>query len=219
MKTQVYGGEGKAVREISLPEKVFGVTWNPDLVHQVVTAMLANKRAGTAHTKSRGEVRGGGKKPWKQKGTGRARHGSTRSPIWRGGGVTHGPRVEKNYKEKINAKMRIKALLAVLSAKHKTGEMLFVENVTFTGKTKDASKVFTALSKVDGFKKLTWKKKGTTLVILPGKDTVITKSIRNIPSISYEYAKDINAVDILNAKIIVCFDPEKTLPVFESKVK
>ena len=124
METKIYNQKGKEAGKITLPEEVFGLPWNADLVHQVVTSMLGNARTPVAHTKIRGEVRGGGKKPWKQKGTGRARHGSTRSPIWVGGGVTHGPRNDKIYARKINRKMKAKALYTILSKKAKDGEIL-----------------------------------------------------------------------------------------------
>src|SRR5437870_3990089 len=109
MESTIYTSEGKKKGVITLPDNVFGVAWNDALMHQVVTSMEANARTPVAHVKTRGEVRGGGKKPWQQKGTGRARHGSIRSPIWKGGGVTHGPLKEKNYSRAIPKKMRAKA--------------------------------------------------------------------------------------------------------------
>src|SRR4051812_16206027 len=129
MEATVYNQQGKSAGKIKLPEAVFGVPWNADLVHEVVRLMNSNSRTNVAHAKTRGEVRGGGKKPWKQKGTGRARHGSTRSPIWVGGGVAHGPRKDKNFDRKINKKARAKALYTILSRKFKDGEILFVDSV------------------------------------------------------------------------------------------
>ena len=100
METQIYNQKGEVVKKLKLSEEVFALPWNADLVHQVVVSMTSNQRDNIAHTKNRGDVRGGGKKPWRQKGTGRARHGSNRSPIWRGGGVTFGPTNEKNWSKK-----------------------------------------------------------------------------------------------------------------------
>src|SRR5690606_5742111 len=117
IETQVYSREGKAKGTVKLPEAIFATPWNGDLVHQVLMSMRANANRSTAHTKFRSEVSGGGKKPWKQKGTGQARHGSRRSPIWIGGGVSHGPRTEKDFEKKINKKVRHKALFIALSQK------------------------------------------------------------------------------------------------------
>src|SRR3990167_786074 len=117
LQAPIYNEKGKNEGDIDLPERVFGLPWKENLVHQVVTDMRANAREGNAHTKTRGDVRGGGKKPWRQKGTGQARHGSTRSPIWIGGGVAHGPRNEKDYSRKINKETKKKALYTILSKK------------------------------------------------------------------------------------------------------
>src|SRR3990167_2180328 len=131
MELPIFSMEGKKVGTIALPEAIFGVQWRSDLVHQVTTAMQANARQKRANTKDRSEVSGGGKKPWKQKGTGQARHSSTRSPIWRHGGITFGPRSTRDYSEKINKKMRIGALLSVLSRKAKEGEIILVDKLSF----------------------------------------------------------------------------------------
>jgi len=128
MESIIYNAQGKKTGTLTLPESVFGVFWNDALMHQVVTSMHSNARPPVAHTKGRGEVRGGGRKPWQQKGTGRARHGSIRSPIWKGGGVTHGPSKDKNYEKAIPKKMRAKALYMALSRKMKDGEIIFVDS-------------------------------------------------------------------------------------------
>src|SRR5882724_8931234 len=147
MESIIYNVQGKETGKITLPESIFGLPWNADLVHQVVVAMQANARQNVAHTKDRGEVRGGGKKPWQQKGTGRARHGSSRSPIWKGGGVTHGPRNDKIYARKINRAARQKALLVVLSRKYRDGELTFVDSLSFdTPKAKMAKDFLVAMN-------------------------------------------------------------------------
>src|SRR5688572_16302299 len=117
MEANIYNKEGKAIGKVQLPEELFGLPWNADLVHQVVVSMQSNARAPIAHTKTRAEVSGTNQKPWQQKGTGRARHGQRISPIWRGGGISHGPRNDRNFEKKINKKMRTKALFTVLSKK------------------------------------------------------------------------------------------------------
>ena len=134
MKSPVYNLEGKVVSEIDLPESLFDRQWNDDLVHQVMVSQLANRRSPWAHAKGRGEVRGGGKKPWKQKHTGRARHGSIRSPIWKGGGASHGPVKERSFAVKINKKMLRAALSTVLSKRLRDGELKVVEAFPATGK-------------------------------------------------------------------------------------
>src|SRR3989338_4765075 len=151
METPLYNMAGEKMGMVNLPDAVFSLPWNAALVKQVVEASRTNKRANTAHTKDRGEVSGGGKKPWKQKGTGRARHGSIRSPLWVGGGVTHGPRTERVYDQKINKRMRRKALLVSLSGKAKSGEIVVMEDVSFPeGRTRQAYALFRALATKGG---------------------------------------------------------------------
>ena len=137
MKTKVFNLQGKEAGEINLDEKVFGAKVKPEVVHEVFVAMRNNQREPWADTKNRGEVRGGGRKPWKQKGTGRARHGSIRSPIWVGGGVAFGPLTERNYKSKINKKTRRLATRMCLSDKFASDLLTVVENYDFSeAKTK-----------------------------------------------------------------------------------
>lgn len=137
MKADVYNLNNEVVGSVDLPDTVFGVRYNAALVKQVIDAQLANRRSPWAHTKTRGEVSGGGKKPWRQKGTGRARHGSTRSPIWVGGGVAHGPRNDRDYSQKVNKKMKQAALFAAISRKVKDGEIKVFDTLTLeAAKTK-----------------------------------------------------------------------------------
>jgi large subunit ribosomal protein L4 len=220
MKATIYNQKGTSAGTIDLPESVFGLKWKTDLVHQVVEGIRSNKRAGTADTKGRGEVRGGGKKPWKQKGTGRARHGSSRSPIWVGGGVTHGPLAEKNYKKKINKKMRIAALFTVLSKKFKDEEIIFVDSLAQSAiKTKTAMDVITNISKGAGIKDLASAKKARALVALSEKNTNIQKSFRNIPSLEMAVIQNINPMQLLNQKYLIIENPEVAIAFLTSKLE
>ncbi len=219
MEAKVYNKEGKEAGKVTLPESVFGVAWNDDLVHQVVVAMQANARIPWAHTKDRSEVQGTGKKPWKQKGTGSARHGSRRSPIWRTGGVAHGPRNEKSYKQKINRKMRSNALFAVLSKKYADGEVLFVDTLSFNEpKTKDAKASLTALASVKGFEELKTKRKNAALIAMVDSDDAVTKSFQNMGNVTLEGVRNLNPVDLLKNKYLVLVGGEHAVKVIESRV-
>lgn len=216
MEALIYDNKGAEAGKIKLPENVFGLPWNADLVHQVATSLQSNMRKNIAHTKTRGEVRGGGKKPWQQKGTGRARHGSNRSPIWIGGGVTHGPRNDKNFTRIVSKSMRTKALHTILSRKYKDGEVLFVDSLKLEKpKTKDAITLMKGLSKVKGFEKLENKKKNAALFALPTKSTSVEKSMGNIGSLEVVEIRNLNPIALLNYKYLVIENPElafKVLP-------
>ena len=220
METQIYNQKGKSVGKFELPESIFGVPWNADLVHQVVTAMQANARTPVAHTKFRGEVRGGGRKPWKQKGTGRARHGSSRSPIWIGGGVTHGPRNEKSYEQKINKKMRIKALFTVLSEKFRKGQILFLEEINMKDtNTKAAVSIINDLSKVVGFEKIVGGKNPNLYITIPAKTDVLKKSFANIPTVEIDEVRNINPVDLLSYRYIIISQPTESIAFLGGKIE
>lgn len=215
METKIYNIQGKETGTFTLPENIFGLPWNADLVHQVVTAMRANARGPIAHTKDRGEVRGGGKKPWAQKGTGRARHGSSRSPIWKGGGVTHGPRNDKSYTQKINKQARQKALLVALSRKFKDGEIVFVDTIEMTTpKTKDAKMMLSALSKhIGGFTK----KSNAALIALPRVHAATQKSFANIGNVEAVEVRNLNPVLVLSSKYLVIADPKAAIETLSAK--
>lgn len=212
----IYNKEGKKAGSVTLQESIFGLPWNANLVHQVAAALMANRRRGTAHTKGRGEVSGGGKKPWHQKGTGRARHGSTRSPIWVGGGVTHGPRSKKNYSKKINKKTRRKALLVALSQKLRDKEIVMLDSlVPLEPKTKRGAAILKNLSAVPEFAKLG---KGASAVVLtPTGDTNALRAFRNIERVRVEEARNLNALDALSAKYLIF--PKESVGVLEQSSK
>tara|TARA_Y100000310_G_C20681633_1_gene816322 strand:- start:2727 stop:3356 length:630 start_codon:yes stop_codon:yes gene_type:complete len=194
MKTQVYNQEGKKLEELELSKAVFDVKMNSDLVHQVVVSQISNRRQKVAKVKDRSEKRGGGIKPWRQKGTGRARHGSIRSPLWKGGGVTFGPRTEKNFKKKVPIKMRRKALFMVLTAKVKNKMFLVLDQLKI-------DKISTKATN-EMLKKL-FLTKGSGLMLLDKNDKNVIKSINNIPKVDTMPAKDINALDLLQYKYII----------------
>lgn len=212
--------EGKKVGSITLPEAIFGVQWRSDLVHQVTTAMQANLRQNRAHTKDRSEVSGGGKKPWKQKGTGQARHGSTRSPLWRHGGITFGPRNVRNYSEKINKKMRIGALLSVLSRKAKDGEIILVDEFKFgVPKTSVAKTVIEKLAKGAGVAELATKKKNAALLALAAYNKNVTKSFGNFGNVMTEEMRSLNPVAVLSHKYLIIEKPEEAFKILLARTK
>ncbi len=219
MEATVYNQKGKEVKKITLPEAVFGLSWNADLVSQVANSMMSTARTPVAHTKDRGEVSGGGKKPWQQKGTGRARHGSSRSPIWVKGGITHGPRNEKNFDRKVNRKMKTKALYTVLSRKLTNGEVIFVEDFSFDApKTKTAKEVIASLSKAEkNFSYLASKKRNAGVIALDSKDINVEKSFANFGNLSAIEARNLNVLDVLNNKYVVFENPEKIIEMFSAK--
>ena len=185
-KVAVYNMAGAQVGEIELSDSVFGIEPNEAVVHQVVKAQLANRRVGTASTKTRGMVRGGGKKPWRQKGTGRARAGSRRSPLWRGGGTVFGPH-PRDYSIKLPKKVRRLALKSVLSDKVNNGEIVVLEALSFEEpKTKRIIEVLNALNVF-----------GKALVVTADGDINVTKSARNIPGVKPLRADFINVYDLL----------------------
>jgi large subunit ribosomal protein L4 len=219
MDATIYNKEGKSAGKIALSEKAFGLSWNADLVHQVMVSMMSNARQPIAHTKTRGEVRGGGKKPWRQKGTGRARHGSTRSPLWVGGGVAHGPRNDKVYGRKVNKLVKAKAFLTLLSKKWRDGEVIFVDSLSFAApKTKDAKSALVALGGAKGFEKLATKRKNAAFIALAKKDENTEKSFANIGSVVVDEARNLNLLDLLNNKFIVIENPVEALKVIEAKL-
>ncbi len=194
MKIDVYSQQGEKMGTTLLPKEIFDLQVNSDLIYQVAVSLMANQRRIIAHTKDRSEVRGGGRKPWRQKGTGRARHGSRRSPLWKGGGVTFGPTKNRIFKKKINKKMKRKALLMVLSAKVKNNLLILLDKIKLEkAKTKGIIEIF---------RKLPCKEK-SSIVALPAMDKNIILAARNVPKVKVVQARDLNALDLLSFEYLI----------------
>lgn len=221
MEGVIYSMDGKKSGTVSLPKNVFGLSWNADLVKQVADSLLSSRRKPVAHTKTRGEVRGGGKKPWQQKGTGRARHGSIRSPLWVGGGVTGGPRKDKNYLRKVSRDARIKALHTILSRKVKDGELLFVDSLSLDEpKTREAVKTLNSLSGIKGFENLFSKKRNATLIAFAEKNKKNERAFENLGNVEIIEARNMDPISLLTYKYLVIENPKKALPLLPgTKVK
>jgi len=205
MTADVYNQKNEKIGMVELPDNIFGVKWNPDLVHQVITAQLANRRKPLAHVKDRGEVRGGGKKPWRQKHTGRARHGSIRSPLWVHGGVAFGPRKERIFARKINKKAKKAALFSVLSKKLKDDEIKIVNDLELTNpKTKDMANIL----------KMFFGEKFSVLVVPASTNRNAVLAARNIAGVNIANANSFNIYDCLTSKNIF-FEQKGLLELIE----
>lgn len=190
----LYNNAGTQIGELPLPDSIFGVEFNEVLVHQAIVTEEANYRQGTAQTKERGDVRGGGRKPWRQKGTGRARQGTIRAPHWRKGGVVFGPH-PRDYRKAFPVKMRRKAMRCVLSAKVGAGDVIALDNLSFEApKTKQAVSLLKALG-LSATRRV--------LIIVPEYDQNILKSVNNLPDVELRYAPNFSVRDAMTAHKIV----------------
>ncbi|MFW6283361.1 MAG: 50S ribosomal protein L4 [Minisyncoccales bacterium] len=194
MKIDIYNKKGNKLKsKVETKKQVFDTDLNQDLIYQVTMAQRANRREGTAHTKGRSERSGGGAKPWAQKGTGRARHGSIRSPLWRKGGVTFGPNKERNYSKKINKKAKRKALFQVLSEKKRRGDFIVLNNINISPKTKEMVNVLNNLKIKDE----------SFLVATSEKNDNVIRATSNIKKGKVMEARELNVLDLLQYKYII----------------
>lgn len=191
----VFDIEKKKVAEVELNDAVFGAEVNEATIHSVVKMQLASRRSGTSSTKGRSDVRGGGKKPWRQKGTGRARAGTSRSPIWRGGGIVFGPQ-PRDYSYSVPKKVRKNALISVLSMKVKEEKMMVLRNFPME---KISTKVFKKVVDLFGLKK--------TLFIIDQDDALLTKSSRNLKNVKMIRSEGLNVYDVLKYEHLVLLEP------------
>ena len=191
-QTTILKADGKEGGKVDLAETLFAAPINESLIHQAVVRQLAGRRFGNADTLTRGEIRGGGRKPWRQKGTGRARQGTKSAPHWTGGGVVFGPH-PRSYEQKMPSKMRRSALRGVLSAKQADGALRVVEGIDLDdGRTKDM------IGRLSG-----WKAEGKVLLVLPARDAAVERSCRNLREVRVILADSLNVVDLLEADTVV----------------
>ncbi len=203
MRVPVHNITGEIVGEVELREDIFGVPINVPVMHQALVRQLANARLGTHKTKTRGEVSGGGRKPWRQKGTGRARHGSIREPQWRGGGIAHGPR-PRSYRQKMPRKMRRLAYKSALSVKARDGQIIVLDDLQIPApKTREMVSILEALG-VDS----------SALILLPERNVNVEKSANNLPDVKTLRANYLNIRDLLGYDYLIM--PLGALQVIES---
>lgn len=197
MKIEVRNQKGAVLEEMSLPGEIFGLEFNQDLIYQVYTSFLSNQKKALAFAKDRSEVSGGGRKPWAQKGTGRARHGSIRSPIWKGGGATFGPRQrEENLKKKINKKMKQASVKIILSQKLKDKEIKVIDKFELDQtKTKELFKVLKEIFQKDIAKSI--------LVLLTDQEQKIKRALKNIPKVEIINVSNLNILHLLNNRFVM----------------
>jgi large subunit ribosomal protein L4 len=207
IKAAVYNLEGKKVEDIELSPEVFGLKENDELLHQAYVAISSNQRQVLAHAKDRGERSGSGKKPWKQKGTGNARVGSVRTPVWRGGGVVFGPTKDRNFKKEINKKMMRKAILLALSSKAKSEDIKILDKIELSEKkTKEFAKIIKNL-----------KIKGTVLIGFSEKEKDFKLYSRNLKKTDNILTGNLNVFDIMNHKNLIL--SKESIGYLEEKYK
>lgn len=202
-KISIFNLDGKKVEDIELSDSVFGLPANNNLIHQVYVSLMGNKRQVLAHTKNRGERAGSGIKPWRQKGTGRARVGSLRTPTWRGGGVAFGPTKDRNFKKKINKKMNAKAIAMVLSGKLKDKELIILEKLELKGASAQGGSAFSGKTKemAAALKKL--KLKGSVLMGFSANEKSLMRLSRNLPRVKNIATEQLNVLAMLESKNLI----------------
>ncbi len=213
IKQKIYNQKGEVISEAELSDKVFGQPANEALIHQAVVAQMSNERLVLAHTKDRSEVRGGGKKPWRQKGTGRARAGSSRSPIWIGGGVTFGPTSNRNFSKGINAKMKRQALRIALSDKVASNQFAILDELNFS---EYKTKLFDSIVKNINDKAFSAAKR-SVLVLETLPEGMTKNSARNLTGVKLIGIDNINLVDILKYRHVVA--TKKAVDAIEERYK